>query len=99
VGVQIITIMNIIKIENVKEVEVRHNRITTLNNFKMDSTSNKSVIVIMNINDMEDISLIDSLRGFYISCIVIPKGTCLSVEIERLLSPCFKQGRLSISYY
>jgi len=91
--------MNIIKIENVKEVDVRSDGITALNNFKMDSNSNKSVIIVMNDNDINNINTANKLRGFYISCIVIPKGKYLLAELENQLRNNFKKGKIVISYY
>jgi hypothetical protein len=91
--------MNIIKVENVKGIENRAKGMTVLHDYKMDGRHVQSVIVVLSYDDLKSISnIIEKLRGYNVSCLVMPEALHFTPEERILLEPLFNKS-FTVSYY
>lgn len=92
--------MNIIKIENVKRFNGFSNKVEILSNYKYSET--KSNLVILNEEDINNDNSINKLKGYSISCLLIPKKYKFTFFDETPLGKIIKvqfNKNYTISYY
>ena len=90
--------MNIINVENVKELAIHDKGITVLHDYKMGGAHRHSIIVVLNEKEINDPKISYTLRGYYIDGIIIPKGTYLCQELTTLMSTQISR-KFKTSYY
>ena len=92
--------MNIIKIENVKRFNGFSNKVEISSNYKYSDI--KSNLVILNDEEINNDNTLNKLKGYSISCLLIPKKYRFTFFDETSLGKIIKvqlNENYTISYY
>jgi hypothetical protein len=92
--------MNIISIENTKRFNSFSNKVEISSNYKY--SDNKNYLLILNDDDINNDNCIIKLRGYSISCLLIPKRYRFTFFDETPIGKIIRRNLtedFSISYY